>query len=295
MDYKDFINEIKLKLEPALGNEHSVLLRKIPQNNMGLKDAICIMDENDPTIQVIYLDQLYNQYKNGCNIGEIVNLIVQTYHMHHLSISIDFDDLKNYNSIRTKIAYKLINAESNKELLTAIPHMMVMDLAMVFYIHLEANEKILTSAMITNQHMHFWEVSFNQLREDALRNTPKLYPPVMKHINKILSEDPAFKTMLDSNDSLLPVFSLSNDLGINGASCMLYPDIMKRYADMMETDIIIVPLSLNWVFFLPADAISYDEVRSIMTKSYIPKEMRLSDKIYLYSRENKILSIAPEK
>lgn len=295
MDYKDFINEIKLKLEPALGNGHSVLLRKIPQNNMGLKDAICIMDGNDPTIQVIYLDQLYNQYKNGCNIGEIVNLIVQTYHMHHLSISIDFDDLKNYNSIRTKIAYKLINAESNKELLTAIPHMMVMDLAMVFYIHLEANEKILTSAMITNQHMHFWEVSFNQLREDALRNTPKLYPPVMKHINKILSEDPAFKTMLDSNDSLLPVFSLSNDLGINGASCMLYPDIMKRYADMMETDIIIVPLSLNWVFFLPADAISYDEVRSIMTKSYIPKEMRLSDKIYLYSRENKILSIAPEK
>lgn len=295
MDYKDFINEIKLKLEPALGNEHSVLLRKIPQNNMGLKDAICIMDGNDPTIQVIYLDQLYNQYKNGCNIGEIVNLIVRTYHMHHLSISIDFDDLKNYNSIRTKIAYKLINAESNKELLTAIPHMMVMDLAMVFYIHLEANEKILTSAMITNQHMHFWEVSFNQLREDALRNTPKLYPPVMKHINKILSEDPAFKTMLDSNDSLLPVFSLSNDLGINGASCMLYPDIMKRYADMMETDIIIVPLSLNWVFFLPADAISYDEVRSIMTKSYIPKEMRLSDKIYLYSRENKILSIAPEK
>ena len=235
MDYKDFINEIKLKLEPALGNEHSVLLRKIPQNNMGLKDAICIMDGNDPTIQVIYLDQLYNQYKNGCNIGEIVNLIVQTYHMHHLSISIDFDDLKNYNSIRTKIAYKLINAESNKELLTAIPHMMVMDLAMVFYIHLEANEKILTSAMITNQHMHFWEVSFNQLREDALRNTPKLYPPVMKHINKILSEDPAFKTMLDSNDSLLPVFSLSNDLGINGASCMLYPDIMKRYADVSYT------------------------------------------------------------
>lgn len=295
MDYKDFINEIKLKLEPALGNEHSVLLRKVPQNNMGLKDAICIMDGNDPTIQVIYLDQLYNQYKNGCNIGEIVNLIVQTYHMHHLSISIDFDDLKNYNSIRTKIAYKLINAESNKELLTVIPHMIVMDLAMVFYIHLEANEKILTSAMITNQHMHFWEVSLNQLREDALRNTPKLYPPVTKHINKILSEDPAFKTMLDRNDSLLPVFSLSNDLGINGASCMLYPDIMKRYADMMETDIIIVPLSLNWVFFLPADAISYDEVRSIMTKSYIPKEMRLSDKIYLYSRENKILSIAPEK
>ena len=53
---------------------------------------------------------------------------------------------------------------------------------------------------------------------------------------------------------------------------MLYPDIMKRYADMMETDIIIVPLSLNWVFFLPADAISYDEVRSIMTKSYILKK-----------------------
>lgn len=295
MDYKDFINEIKLKLEPALGNEHSVLLRKVPQNNMGLKDAICIMDGNDPTIQVIYLDQLYNQYKNGCNIGEIVNQIVRTYHIHHLSISFDFDDLRNYNSIRTKIAYKLINAESNKELLTVIPHMIVMDLAMVFYIHLEANEKILTSAMITNQHMHFWEVSLNQLREDALRNTPKLYPPVTKHINKILSEDPAFKTMLDRNDSLLPVFSLSNDLGINGASCMLYPDIMKRYADMMETDIIIVPLSLNWVFFLPADAISYDEVRSIMTKSYIPKEMRLSDKIYLYSRENKILSIAPEK
>lgn len=295
MDYKDFINEIKLKLEPALGNEHSVLLRKVPQNNMGLKDAIYIMDGNDPTIQVIYLDQLYNQYKNGCNIGEIVNQIVRTYHIHHLSISFDFDDLRNYNSIRTKIAYKLINAESNKELLTVIPHMIVMDLAMVFYIHLEANEKILTSAMITNQHMHFWEVSLNQLREDALRNTPKLYPPVTKHINKILSEDPAFKTMLDSNDSLLPVFSLSNDLGINGASCMLYPDIMKRYADMMETDIIIVPLSLNWVFFLPADAISYDEVRSIMTKSYIPKEMRLSDKIYLYSRENKILSIAPEK
>ena len=170
-----------------------------------------------------------------------------------------------------------------------------MDLAMVFYIHLEATEKILTSAMITNQHMPFWEVSLNQLREDALRNTPKLYPPVIEHINKILSKDPAFKIILDSKDFVLPVFSLSNNLGINGASCMLYPDIMKRCADLMETDIIIVPVSLNWVFFLPAGEISYDEIRSIMTNSYIPKEMRLSDKIYLYSRKNKILSIAPEK
>ena len=254
MDYKDFINEIKLKLEPALGKEHSVLLHKVPKSNIGLKDAICIMDGNDPTIQVIYLDQLYNQYKNGCSIGEIVNRIVKTYHIHHLSNSFDFGNLKNYNNIRTKIAYKLINAESNKELLTFIPHMIVMDLAMVFYIHLEATEKILTSAMITNQHMPFWEVSLNQLREDALRNTPKLYPPVIEHINKILSKDPAFKIILDSKDFVLPVFSLSNNLGI-----------------------------------------SYDEIRSIMTNSYIPKEMRLSDKIYLYSRKNKILSIAPEK
>lgn len=295
MDYKDFINEIKLKLEPALGREHSVLLHKVPQSNMGLKDAICIMDGNDPTIQVIYLDQLYNQYKNGCSIGDIVNRIVKTYHIHHLSISFDFGNLKNYNNIKTKIAYKLINAESNKELLAFIPHMIVMDLAMVFYIHLEANEKILTSVMITNQHMHFWDVSLNQLKEDALRNTPKLYPPVTKHINKILSEDHEFKTMLYSKDSLFPVFGLSNNLGINGASCILYPDIMKRYADMMETDIIIVPVSLNLVFFLPAGEISYDEIRSIMTNSYIPKETRLSDKIYLYSRKNKILSIAPEK
>ena len=71
MDYKDFINEIKLKLEPALGKEHSVLLHKVPKSNIGLKDAICIMDGNDPTIQVIYLDQLYNQYKNGCSIGAV--------------------------------------------------------------------------------------------------------------------------------------------------------------------------------------------------------------------------------
>ena len=51
------------------------------------------------------------------------------------------EQLKDFEKVKDRIAYKLINAEDNAVLLSGVPHFRYLDLAVVFYIIVAESEE----------------------------------------------------------------------------------------------------------------------------------------------------------
>lgn len=107
--------------------------------------------------------------------------------------------------------------------------------------------------------------------------------------------EPAAAAKIPADGPALHV--LTNRRGIYGASCMLYRDIIKDFADQEEADVIILPSSIHEVLLFP-DHLMFDHaflcrtVQEINRKD-VPEEDVLSDRIYIFSRETGTIIPSP--
>ncbi len=88
----------------------------------------------------------------------------------------------------------------------------------------------------------------------------------------------------------IPMYVLTNSTGINGAACMMYENVLKEFAEMMQSDLIILPSSLHEVLLMLDDGVSeYEnltEMVSHINTTEVPGEDVLSNSIYRYSRQD---------
>ena len=113
---------------------------------------------------------------------------------------------------------------------------------------------------IDNNLMERWGKSVEELYEQAKKNTPRLFDVSFKTLGDILI-DLAYKQLKDKEVledftksirevEIIALYVLTNTIGINGASVMLYEDVFKGISRRFETDLIIFPSSINEVLVL---------------------------------------------
>ena len=133
------------------------------------------------------------------------------------------------------------------------------------------------------------------LRADAaVVSANALYAP-KKGEDKTLLQD-----LLDSDDAA-PLYVLSNSNGLYGASCMVYQNVLKDFADHLQADLILLPSSVHEVLLTPnLEDSSYEDLSSMVTsinRQEVSPEEQLSNQVYLFSRKDgslKVVSNAPE-
>lgn len=109
------------------------------------------------------------------------------------------------------------------------------------------------------------------------------------------TDEPAAAAEIPADGPALHV--LTNRRGIYGASCMLYRDIIKDFADQEEADVIILPSSIHEVLLFP-DHLMFDHAflcRTVqeINREDVPEEDVLSDRIYIFSRETGTIIPSP--
>ena len=92
------------------------------------------------------------------------------------------------------------------------------------------------------------------------------------------------------------LFILTNKLKIHGCTCIAYPRLLKRIADFLEDNLIIIPSSIHEVLIIPENAAkpdySMEDFQSMITdinETELTDDEVLSDHAYLYERETGIL------
>ena len=304
MEIESFAEIVKDTVEEQLGKEYQVTIRRVNKNNGVVYTGLNVKKEGINIAPVIYLDNHFDQYKQGSStISEITDHVVKD--GRKKMTSVDVQQFLNYETVRERIVYKLINTEKNKELLNDIPHIEFMDLSIVFQCLVSQKTSGSASILVHNTHMKLWDVTLEMLYQEAKENTQKLMPYEIKSIEETLCEiiktepqnqygnDECMELSIGNFSDSVPLYVLSNKSKIEGAVCMLYPNLISNFSDTVRSSLYIIPSSIHELLLLPVeDDKDSEEIKGMIRQindTQVFEEEILSYSLYYYDRwEGKI-------
>ena len=292
MNFENFITTVTNTVSDRMGAHYSVSTHNVTKNNGVILTGILIKaNGNFSVAPTIYLNPYYDAYEKGdTTFGTVIDEVIDTYERNKINRSIDMKFFLNYETVKNRIIFKLINTERNRELLQDIPHIPFHDLSIVFQCLVSAEEFSNATILIRNAHMQLWKVNARELYERALENTQMLQGYELADMKSVLEEmkarGEAGDCEIEDIQQEVPMYVLSNKSRVNGAACILYKDVLKDFAMVTGKDLYILPSSIHEVILLPADGTQESELLKMMVKeinqSQVEAEEVLSDSVYIY-------------
>lgn len=294
LDYTSFVSLIKRMVTDRMGQGYKVKIIKVIKNNSLELDSLVVLKNGENIAPNIYLNSYYDSYIEGTPITEIIDRLCLIYK--NCSISVVKPDFEyTIELMRPYIFFRLVNFERNKQLLKKLPHVRYLDLAITFHCLVRCDEDSINTIRITNKHIERWGISRDELMELAKENTIRLFPPVIKTIKEVIP-GLLYSGELDEiseygvkDEIICPMYILTNQKGINGASCMVYKGIIQEFAQLIRSDLLILPSSIHEIILVPCNvAEDRERLRRMLidiNASQVPVEEVLSDNIYTFSLE----------
>lgn len=289
MTYETFKERIMDAVNEALGSGVKVIIQKVQKNNGLELDGLTIMDSRTNIAPTIYLNYYYHLLSDGRrDLQEIITDILETYEEHRQSSSIDVSFFTDFEKVKEKILFKLINTEQNTKLLDEVPNISFLDLSIIFYYLFDSTDSGNATILIRKEHLKFWNVNADDLLNIAKENAPKLLHYTLNSMFDILAGIESTEEILDSTDELLPMYVLTNSTKHFGAATMLYDDVLKTFANKKNSDFYILPSSVHELILIPAEVVEDPEYLTAMVQQVnleqVPNEEILSDHAYYYNR-----------
>lgn len=296
MKIEDFMEKVKNSVIEKLGKEYQVTVCKSDKNNGVVCTGLRVQKNDCSVAPLIYLDEHFRQYKNGnTTLSSIVKYVVKQ--SRKKSPCVDIQQYLIYENIRKNVVYRLVNTESNRDLLEDIPHLEFLDLSIIFRCTVAQEDIGPASILIHNVHMKLWDITIQELYQDAVMNTPRLEEYEIKSMTEVMREimteensdgsdqDACMEEFSDS----MPLYVLSNKNRIEGAGCMLYPDLMKDFSDTIGSSFYIIPSSVHECLLLPPkEDVQGGEIRNMIKEindTQVSIEERLSYSLYYYDKD----------
>ncbi len=309
MNKEDFIRALRKRVADTLGDSVIVGESLLPVNNRRPANALEIWSKESRAGICINSEPHYEAFRSGVELEWIAEYICRQYNRQAANnpmltdprladIIIHF--FSDFRIVRKRIVFRLVNAVMNEERLKDIPHIRILDLAMVFGINMGNSEDSSTWSGITYDKMKKWGIGKDDLLKAALKNTPSICPVAMDDMNSILLKmveqddlDEELRTQLQetlrSAKEKVPMYVLSNSLGIHGAGALLYPGVLRGFADSIGGNLIILPSSVHETILVPeTEEVDIEDMKDMVmdiNRNEVAKEAWLADNAYLYDRE----------
>ncbi|MBP3339745.1 MAG: hypothetical protein J6L69_10115 [Lachnospiraceae bacterium] len=275
-----------------------ITINEVIKNNDNFKTGLTIKGKNSNLAPNIYIDDYYEMYVNGMDIQEVVTSVVRIYEKNKVDVSCDTAKLSNYENVRHKVCFKLINADKNKVSLQNRPHRRFMDMAVSYYIMAGEEINQLGNINITTNMMKMWNVSESQLFEDSMRNTPGILKSVVMPVSEVVEEIYNKMNGMEENNSNRTgfvncdrgemMYVATNTQKVNGAGVLLYRNLMEKFAEIIDDDFYILPASIHETILVPCitDKCERELLQMVreINETEVDDEDVLSNNIYRYYR-----------
>lgn len=286
MNFEEFKAWVKENITSKDWKETSqVEISVVKKNNGVSKAGLSIREDEHDVSPLLYLDDYYIHHQNGELLENIIRNIRADYDKKVQMAAVKIPNLQEFENIRGRVIYRLVNYEKNKEILEDCPHIRLYDLAVTFRWVARIDDVGVSTSLITNKQVKEWGVSVNDLVLAARQNTPRLFPAQIIDMEEMLAGMVSFILY----PSAIPMYILTNKQELNGASALLYGDILKDFANKKGADMYILPSSIHEVIMVPADRINdptkllsivHDANTTVVSIGDV-----LSDSVYYYDRK----------
>ena len=258
----------------------------------------CLPDKLYPTV---YLNHVYEEYKKSGDLQGTLELAA-----FYLAGACREAERKNGRIILQdapeSIVMSLINTEQNREMLGYMPHREFEDLSVIYRYVIDTGNPV-ESVPVTVEMAEGIGMGEKELFDAAVENTRRLFPPTVELLNDIIVEmfmdggfsEEAAREMGSAIQT--PMYCISNKMSINGAVSMLYGDVIHGVSEQLGSDLYILPLSVHEVMAVQTEGAAAKELAELVEKNNMSKIRlgdRLSNQVYRYDKEQRILSLATD-
>ena len=281
-----FAEAVSREVSRKMGKDYEIKLQEVRKNNGVLLQGLIILSETRNLSPTIYLNSFWELYVSGTPMERISRMVMEAYRKNLPEDNVDMSFFREYDKVRSRICYRLVNTNKNRTLLDQVPHIDLLDLSLCFYYAYEDKKLGNGSILIHNNHMENWNCTTEMLLKEAARNTEQLYPRQLYGMSELLEE-------YTGEDMEVPMKVLTNTARCNGATCIVYPGALKEIAESMQDDLYILPSSVHEVILMAAHDVEEEEklqgiIREVNHACVEPEEI-LSDSLYFYhQKENRI-------
>ena len=330
MNIKEFSKKMQQSIQEYYGENVNVVINEVTKNNGIVLEGMSIMEKEKNISPTIYLNRFLKEYEEGATFAACFRKVIDVYEENRTTHSIDMEFFTEYEKMKSKIVYKLINYDRNKTLLNEIPHIKYLDLAIVFYCIITDDLIGNATILIQNKHADIWGVKVEELYEKANINTPKLLPYEIQNMEEVMRqilleklkseyENAEIKQYEENRNHDIPsdeewleqmtemmlkntipdggnaMYVLSNRTRLLGAACLLYQNVLEEFSSKLEKDFYILPSSIHELILIPVEenheTTKLNEMVREVNHTQVEMEEVLADHAYYYSRQDRKLSV----
>lgn len=294
MKYNDFIENIRQYVSEQLQNGQKVYLQPVVKNNGLVYDGLFIFDPILNVSPTIYLNPYYHRYLSGISMEDIYEDVLNTYYSNLPQKDFDASVFTDFSKARQRIVMKLIHRKRNEQLLSSVPYIPYLDLAIVFVCSVSEFLHEYATILIHQEHLQMWNITLEELYEIARDNSPRLLPYQLDSLRNLLAADTdSYSSWMDC----IEMYVLTNQLKIHGASCMAYPGVLEDISNQMNSDLIIIPSSIHEVLIIPETYIQnreelppdFETMISEVNDTQLTDDEVLGDHAYHYRRSTQTI------
>lgn len=291
------------------------ILRQI-KNNDTVLEGLRIVKDQEQMVPMLYIDGAYQEYREGKEIDHVVSGLADAYIKaasvnRDLGLDMPLENIGEYEKIKDRITCRLVNRAANEKRLQDKPFTLVEDLAVTYHIQMITGKDGIGSIAITNEMMDFYGLDLATLHEQAMTNMEKISPTVIRPIGEVLmdymmpefmgehglSEEEAKQSVETAIPENIPeLLYVTNGSGLNGAACIILPDVQQKLAEEIGGDYYVLPSSVHETLVLPkTGGINCAELQAMIqmiNAETVSEDERLSDHLYEYNAEKRILHMA---
>lgn len=280
--------------------------QRVIKTNDSHKPALVVREEGCQVGKTVYLEDAYRQYESGRDIEDIADDLAKICEMKSdiedvtgLDLLAKFQDF-NY-LLDGHCVLKLINREKSQKYLEGKTFLPFLDLAIVFCMTVDSKDGLATVA-VPEVASQSWGLPVEEAFAQILDATEHRYPVKRKSMYEFMIEllierlGGIEELGLDRLDADTPMFIQTNNAGINGAATILYKESLADFCDEKGvSELFILPSSLHEVILIPKDeSMSGEMLQSMVAEvneTQVAEDERLSNSLYLYSRQTNEITI----
>ncbi len=286
LSYGKFRQEIIMKLKENYPG-YSFSSEKVMKTNESYY-GVRISLKGEKSGPIINLTGHYNRYlKKEITLQEIVWKIWDAY----IEASYDLDEMIEkaemlycFDNVKDNIYCKVVNRDLNEELIQTMPHMLLLNLACIYYVDLGNR----FTANITNAWLKYWGINQNDIHELAIQNMRSDWVPVCRRISDVVGIE-------DDEIDMWIMTMKKKDSPDMGASIILFKDIMNQLLEekRLPKQCYIIPSSIDELVIIPSYGTTKELINVIKNayKTILNQEKILSNVAYYFDREKNEIKI----
>lgn len=310
ISYDDFKNEIIKSVNDFLEHNYpdvKLVCGKNYKTNVEL-DSMTVVIPDKNISPVIYVNYLYDDYCNGGILADTVNKaldnvkdMIEEKSLPDIDMSI-IEHINDFEAVRDKIIFQLINTEENSKMLKNVPHRDFNDLSVVYRIVIDVNVNETASILINDKILKNYDINEAELYDVAYNNTQQKSPIEISSLVDIFKRMPEFENTPDIKDICdleIPaehqMWIISNSRREYGAAAIIYQDKLRELSEKLDSNLYILPSSVHECIAVSDKFFDVNELKQMVQEvniSEVSESERLSNNVYKYDRSlNKVLQV----